>query len=96
MEDKEQAKVIRSINFDNDDDTDFGVVQPIEPSQLDFLYAKCFKTADGQKVLDHLKSVTIDQPSWVPGDDPSFGYSREGQNSIVREILSRIRRCENG
>lgn len=94
MEDK-QAKVIRAINFSEDDD-EIPTVQFTQPSQTDFLYANVFNTADGQKVLEHLKSVTIDQPSWYPGDDPSFGYSREGQNSIVREILTRLRRCKNG
>jgi hypothetical protein len=29
----------------------------------------------------------------VPGADPSFGYAREGQNSLVREIEQRIRRA---
>tara|TARA_R100000654_G_scaffold23279_1_gene45617 strand:- start:16625 stop:16906 length:282 start_codon:yes stop_codon:yes gene_type:complete len=91
---KDQAQVIRSINFDSDDE-EIATVNFAQPSQLDFLYANVFNTADGQKVLEHLKSVTIDQPSWFPGDDPSFGYSREGQNSIVREIINRLRRCKN-
>ena len=91
---KDQAQVIRSINFDSDDE-EIATVNFAQPSQLDFLYANVFNTADGQKVLEHLKSVTIDQPSWFPGDDPSIGYSREGQNSIVREIITRLRRCKN-
>ena len=91
---KDQAQVIRSINFDSDDE-EIATVNFAQPSQLDFLYANVFNTADGRKVLEHLKSVTIDQPSWFPGDDPSFGYSREGQNSIVREIITRLRRCKN-
>ena len=91
---KDQAQVIRSINFDSDDE-EIATVNFAQPSQLDFLYANVFNTADSQKVLEHLKSVTIDQPSWFPGDDPSFGYSREGQNSIVREIITRLRRCKN-
>ena len=44
-------------------------------------------------VLEHLKQITLDQPCWVPGADTSFGYAREGQNSIVREIQQRIRRA---
>ena len=37
--------------------------------------------------------MTIEQPAWMPGADASYGYSREGQNSLVREIELRIRRA---
>lgn len=60
---------------------------------LDYIYAKCFGTKEGQQVLEHLQSVTINQPAWVPGAEASIGYAREGQNSIVREIQQRIRRA---
>tara|TARA_R100000278_G_C5371245_1_gene128989 strand:+ start:257 stop:433 length:177 start_codon:yes stop_codon:yes gene_type:complete len=56
---------------------------------------RCFSTEEGQKVLQHLQSITIDQPAWTPGAEPSYGYAREGQNSIVREIIQRMRRCNN-
>lgn len=39
--------------------------------------------------------MTIDQPTWYPGEDASHGYAREGQNSIVREIFKRIERTRN-
>ena len=46
--------------------------------------------------MKHLISRTLDQPTWVPGGDHTFGYAREGQNSVVREIKTRIERAKNG
>tara|TARA_R110000822_G_scaffold41524_5_gene113013 strand:- start:1586 stop:1894 length:309 start_codon:yes stop_codon:yes gene_type:complete len=69
---------------------------PPEPSELDKNFSRTFKTEDGKKVLEYLKTCTIDQPTWTPGVDASHGYLREGQNSIIREMLNRIRRCDNG
>ena len=37
--------------------------------------------------------MTIEAPAWVPGQDSSYGYVREGQNSLVREIERRIVRA---
>lgn len=92
-----QAQQIRSINTPGWDGLDATPQQIVaEPSQLDKSYQRCFATEDGQKVLDHLIGITIDQPAWMPGNDHSVGYSREGQNSIIREIRGRIRRAING
>jgi len=63
-----------------------------EPDDLDRLYARVFSTRDGKKLLAHLRGVTIEQPTWYPGEDASHGYAREGQNSLVREIERRILR----
>lgn len=60
--------------------------------ELDVAFVRCFETHEGQAVLDYLCRVTIEQPAWYPGEDPSHGFAREGQNSIVREILRRIER----
>lgn len=57
---------------------------------LNLAFVRCFSTEAGVEVLDYLKGVTLEQPSWFPGEDPSHGFAREGQNSIVREILRRI------
>ena len=66
---------------------------PDQTSQdLDQAFVRTFSTESGQIVMEHLISVTIDQPAWYPGEDPSHGYAREGQNSIVREIMKRIAR----
>jgi hypothetical protein len=59
---------------------------------INVLYVRCFSTEAGIEVLEHLKSVTLDQPAWYPGEDPSHGFAREGQNSVVREIMRRIDR----
>ena len=58
---------------------------------IDLAFVRCFST----EALEHLKRVTVAQPSWYPGEDPSHGFAREGQNSIVREIIKRIERGRN-
>jgi len=92
-----QAHQIRSINtpgWDGLDATPQDI--KVEPSQLDKSYQRCFATEDGQKVLEHLISVTINKPSWIPGAKKSYGYYSEGQNSIVWDIQGRIRRAIHG
>jgi len=64
-------------------------------SDIDKLVAKVFATKDGQQLLSWLKNKTIDQPSFYPGEDASYGYIREGQNSIVREIIQKLERVRN-
>ena len=92
-----QADKIRSINDPGWD----GVDADNEPIRLknmdlqrdmDIQFHRCFTSEAGKKVLEHLRSITIEQPAWVPGADASFGYAREGQNSLVREIEQRMRR----
>jgi|TARA_R110000772_G_scaffold209142_1_gene319696 hypothetical protein len=63
---------------------------------MDILYGRVFKSEEGQKVLSHLRGITIEQPSWNPGEDSSFGYVRTGMAEIVRMIEKRIVRSENG
>lgn len=64
-------------------------------NDLDANFVRCFSTEAGQEVLAYLKAMTVDQPAWYPGEDPSQGYAREGQNSIIREILKRVERGRN-
>jgi hypothetical protein len=59
---------------------------------LDELYARTFSTEAGQKVLSHLRQTTIERPCFTPGEDPSHGFMREGENEIVRSIERRIKR----
>lgn len=61
-----------------------------EPSDTDLLYLRVFGSDEGQKVLEHLRSLTIEQPTWYPGEDAAHGFAREGQNSLVREIERRL------
>ena len=64
-------------------------------SDLDKLFLRVFSTRDGKKLLTHLRQTTIEQPTWFPGEDPSHGYAREGQNSLVRDIERRIHRARS-
>ena len=93
-----QAEKIQSINapgWDGVDATDEPIrLQNIDLQRnLDINFKRCFETEAGKKVLEHLRAITIEQPAWVPGADPSFGFAREGQNSIVRDIEQRIKRA---
>ena len=65
----------------------------INVTELNRLYARVFNTDDGQKVLKHLRAITIEQPAFIPGEEASYGFCREGQNSLIREIEKRIERA---
>lgn len=67
--------------------------QQTNQDDIDRLYLRVFASEDGQKLHEHLRSLTIEQPTWYPGEDASHGYAREGQNSLVREIERRIERA---
>jgi len=93
-----QADKIRSINDPGWDGVNANVqslrVNNFDAQkEIDILYHRCFNTKEGKKVLEHLRGMTIEQPAWMPGADASFGYSREGQNSLIREIEMRVRRA---
>ncbi len=66
---------------------------PPEKQDIDILISKTFSSDEGRKVLAWLRGMTIEAPAWVPGQDASYGYAREGQNSLVREIERRIQRA---
>tara|TARA_R100001443_G_scaffold100932_1_gene108496 strand:+ start:6474 stop:6731 length:258 start_codon:yes stop_codon:yes gene_type:complete len=69
--------------------------KPQKADDLDILYGGLFKSQEGQKVLSHLRHITIEQPSWYPGEDPSQGYFREGAADLVRLIIKRVERSDN-
>jgi|TARA_R110000796_G_scaffold75443_5_gene169271 hypothetical protein len=62
---------------------------------VDILYGRLFKSEEGQKVLSHLRGMTIEQPTWYPGEDAAYGYVRTGMAEIVRMIEKRVTRSEN-
>ena len=66
------------------DGLDQAQTEPQKADDLDILYGRLFKSQEGQKVLSHLRHITIEQPSWFPGEDPSQGYFREGAADLVR------------
>tara|TARA_R100001163_G_scaffold30902_3_gene24257 strand:+ start:153 stop:404 length:252 start_codon:yes stop_codon:yes gene_type:complete len=61
--------------------------------EIDKLHLRVFSTSDGSKLLSYLRSMTIEQPTWYPGEESSHGYAREGQNSLIREIERRLTRA---
>jgi hypothetical protein len=69
--------------------------QASEENEIDLLITRVFSTEDGVKLLEWLRSITIEQPTWYPGEDPSHGFAREGQNSLVRELERRIKRARS-
>lgn len=69
------------------------LTQQENQDDIDRLYLRVFGSEDGQQLHEHLRSLTIEQPTWYPGEDASHGYAREGQNSLVREIERRIKRA---
>lgn len=69
--------------------------EPRKADDLDILFGKVFKSEEGQRVLSHLRQITIEQPSWFPGEDPSNGFFREGMADLVRLIERRVERSEN-
>lgn len=69
--------------------------QASDENELDLLITRVFSTEDGVKLLEWLRSITIEQPTWYPGEDPSHGFAREGQNSLVRELERRIKRARS-
>lgn len=69
------------------------LTQQDNQDDIDRLYLRVFGSEDGQELLTHLRSLTIEQPTWYPGESASHGYAREGQNSLVREIEKRMQRA---
>lgn len=66
--------------------------------EIDLIYGKAFQTPTGRKVLDHLISTTINQPVMQVSEGLSgimIGYSREGQNALVRSIQKRIKNANS-
>lgn len=72
-----------------------GLIEKPKADDIDILYGKVFKSPEGQKVLNHLRNITIERPTWSPGEDPSLGYARSGAMEIVRMIEKRVERSSN-
>jgi hypothetical protein len=62
---------------------------------LNKLCLRVLATEDGEKLMKWLRASLLEQPVAVPGSDPSYAYYREGQNSIVRDLESRIQKARN-
>lgn len=57
-------------------------------------FHECFRTDAGQFVLARLRAVTLDKPVLNAGSSQFGAGIREGQNSIVRQILEQIELAE--
>ena len=90
--DKQESKQ-PSIQDEGWDGLDAKPQQDIVPNEVDLLYQRVFSTDDGTKLLNHLSHFTLNQPCWQPGDSKSKGAYREGQNSVIREIMARMIRA---
>jgi hypothetical protein len=62
---------------------------------LNKLCLRVLATEDGEKLMKWLRASLLEQPVAVPGSDPSYAYYREGQNSIIRDLESRIQKARN-
>ena len=52
--------------------------------ELDKAYARTFNTKEGKKVLEHLKSKTLDQPTWIPEFCPSLAKPKDGSDPGIQ------------
>ena len=73
---------------------DLTIPEDRKRDDLDILIARTFSTENGQKVLAWLRETYLENPSWQPGAESSYGYYREGQNAVIRDIEKRIKRIK--
>ena len=68
-----------------------------DQANLDKAIAKTFASPSGKIVMKWLQETYLSQPTWAPGFTTDYGFFREGQNTLIREITMRIMRAkENG
>ena len=69
-----------------------------EPDQkgvdLNLMFARTFSTDEGKKVLAWMRDFYLENPCWEPGADTSLGVFREAQNSVIRDIETRMRKAK--
>lgn len=63
--------------------------------ELNHLFENTFGTPSGKKVLEWLTLHTLESPTWWPGKPPDYGYFREGQNSLMRQIKDKIKKAKD-
>lgn len=66
--------------------------------EINQLCLRVFKTKDGKKLLEWMKSQTLEAPTWDTSrsvfEAIPFGMAREGQNGFIRGLLQRIKTAE--
>jgi len=64
---------------------------------LDLAYFHTFTSAPGQMVIEDLRANFYDVPLFNPAEPSALGLSfREGQRSIILDILNTIDRAKSG
>jgi hypothetical protein len=58
-------------------------------------FARCFTTASGAAVIDHLRSMTLDRTLGPNASDNDLRWL-EAQRALVRQILSLVARGQKG
>ncbi len=66
-----------------------------EQHETDRALAQTFDTDAGKIAMQFLEDVYLNTPSWAPGYSSDYGFFREGQNTLVREIKARIDRAKD-
>ena len=64
--------------------------------EIDRAIARVLRTEDGRLMMDWLCGAFLHQPTWAPGYSTDFGYYREGQNTLIRELMLRGERANDG
>lgn len=67
----------------------------LEDRDLAKAFARCFRTTDGERVLAHLRAITIDR-ALGPGVPNALLRHVEGQRQLVFHILALIERGRSG
>ncbi len=78
------------------DDMEPAEAPPVDQRRddLDIMIARTFSTENGQRVLAWLRETYLENPSWQPGAESSYGFWREGQCSVVRDLEKRVKRVK--
>jgi len=65
-----------------------------EQAQIDKALSRMFATKEGEKVMAFLENAYLHQPCWAPGFTTDYGFFREGQNTLIRELQARVKRAK--
>jgi len=72
--------------------------QSVEREEIENAFFNTFKTPDGKKTLNFLVETFLDARVCSPElglNGILYGYVREGQNYVVREIQKKIKKAED-
>lgn len=81
--------------FATDNNQGVGETLPDIGKELTQNYARCFSTVDGQKVLTHLRAITLNR-ALGPKSKSSLLRHLEGQRQLVSFVEAQINRGRHG